>query len=70
MPEVEVMVLAKVTGGAIQEVSGVKTVADVAQKLGIGTGYTATINGETAEDNDNLREHDYVTFAKSVKGGI
>lgn len=64
------LVLAKVVGSEIKEVADCNTVGEVQEELGIGSGYTAMVNGETAEAAYKLRENDYVTFAKATKGGI
>lgn len=62
-------IMAQVAGGTKQVVENVQTVRDVAQKMGIESGYTATVNGDTAEMSEELSEGDFVSFAKSVKGG-
>lgn len=53
----------------ITEVQDCDTVGDVREKLELGTAVTATINGEPAEDDTQLRERDYVGFAKATAGG-
>lgn len=63
------IVFAKILGGNVQEVENVSTVGEVAAEVGAESGYTATVNGETAELSQRLRDNDYVTFAKATKGG-
>ena len=64
----------KVTGEVVGGKSGVfddvDTVGQVADKLGIGGGYTAAINGDTAEYEDEVEDYNNVTFAEASKGGI
>ncbi len=62
-------VIGQVAGGSKQVLDDVNTVQDVARKLGAESGYTANINGESANTGDSLEDGDVVTFAKSVKGG-
>jgi hypothetical protein len=62
-------IIGQVAGGSKQVLDDVRTVADVASKLGAATGYTASINGSPADMADSLDDGDMVTFAKSVKGG-
>jgi hypothetical protein len=49
-----------------------KKVQGNASALGIGdgTGYTATINGATANLGDSLQDYQLVCFTKAVKGGM
>lgn len=64
-------VIGHVIGADKQVFDGVDTVADVKKKLGIeGQTFAATVNGEPAEDSDEVNEGDYVTFARAVKGGL
>jgi sulfur carrier protein ThiS len=62
-------VIAQLSGGSKQVLDGVDTVRDVKAKLNATTGYTAAINGDSAEDNEELNDGDVVTLAKAVKGG-
>ena len=62
---------AQVLGGAVKDLSGSRfeTVGDVRKELGLSTGYTATVNGEPADDDQELNDYEFVAFAPSVKGG-
>jgi hypothetical protein len=62
-------VIAQALGGSKKVLDGVDTVGDVRGKLALEGAYTASINGETAEDGESVDDGDVVTFAKSVKGG-
>lgn len=63
-------IIAQVAGGDKKILEDVETVADVRSKLGIGSEYTAAVNGRPADNSDSLEEGNRVTFAQSVKGGI
>lgn len=63
-------IIAQVAGGSKAVHDNVDTVSDVATKLGVGEGYTAAINGDTASLTDNLEDGDMVTFGKAVKAGV
>lgn len=63
-------VIAQIQGGSKQVLENVDTVADVKRKLSASTGYTAAINGDPADDSESVEEGDFVTLAKSVKGGL
>lgn len=60
---------AQVLGGQTQTFNGVETVEDVRKKLGLQAGYTATVNGEPADDDQDLNDYEFVAFAPAVKGG-
>lgn len=60
-------VTAQAIGGKPQLVQDVATVGDIKAKLAL-TNYAATINGEPAEDGDELEDGQFVTFAPQVKG--
>lgn len=62
-------VQAQVAGGKIEVYKNVKTLGDLREKLDIGDGYTATMNGEPVEDDDKLDEYSLVCFAPAVRGG-
>ena len=49
--------------------SGMK-VSDVQSKLGLAGSYTATVNGDDASSDTALRAGDFISFQKSVKGGM
>ena len=61
-------VVAQVVGGKKQVHDDVETVADVRNKMGLASNYTASINGEPASDTSIVDDSDFVTFAESVKG--
>lgn len=50
-------------------VDEVNTVQEAREEMGLDIGYTATVNGEPADDNDKLRNYETVSFAKATKGG-
>lgn len=62
-------VAAKVVGGQLKEYSA-NTVSDLKDEMGLTGNYSAQINGEPADQEDDLEDHDFVTFTQSVKGGI
>ena len=61
-------VIGQVVGGTKKVFDDVDTVADVRAKLGIGSAYKGSINGDPAEDSDDVDEGNYVSFAEAVKG--
>lgn len=63
------LVHAQVLGGSVKELKDVTTVADVKRQLNVPT-YTATVNGEPAEDGDTLEEYEFVSLSPAVKGGV
>lgn len=62
-------IMAQVVGGKKQIVEGCSTVGEVKQKLGI-PGHTATINGDPADDDQELSEGDFMSLAPAVKGAV
>lgn len=56
----------QVTGGAIQQ-KEVGTVGDVKSQYP-GANYTATVNGEPADDSYVLSDYEFITLTESVKG--
>ncbi len=62
-------VIAQILGGDKKVLDDVYTVRDVKSKLGVAEGYTAAVNGDTAEDSEELQEGDVVTLSKALKGG-
>jgi hypothetical protein len=58
----------QVLGGEAKVIDNVETIADVKRKLGV-TNHSASINGEAADDNDEVSDYSYVTLSPSVKGG-
>ena len=61
-------VTVQVTGGQAQ-VKSVDCVGDAKRELGLSGNYSATVNGQPAGDQQQLRDYDFVSFAESVKGG-
>ena len=59
---------AQVSGGSIQNLDDVETVGDVKKRLEV-TGYTATVNGEPADNSYELSDYEFVMLAPAVKGG-
>ncbi len=57
----------QVAGGSIQQ-KDVGTVAELARQVN-ATGYQATVNGEPVNDNYELADFEFVSFAKPVKAG-
>lgn len=62
-------VTAQVVGGQAQTFEGIDTVEQAKAKLGLDGNYSATVNGEPADMDEDLPDFAFVTFAKSVKGG-
>lgn len=60
-------VTVKVTGGDIKEMNA-DTVGDIKDELNLSD-YTATVNGEPAEDDYELEDFNFVTLSTAVKGG-
>lgn len=63
-------VTAQALGSQAKVLSNVSTVADVKAQLGLDGNYTATVNGEPADMEDELDDYSFVSFTKSVKGGL
>jgi hypothetical protein len=61
-------VAAKVVGGKLKEFD-CDSVSELKAEMGLTGNYSAQINGEPADDDDDLNDHDFVTFTQSVKGG-
>lgn len=62
-------VIAQILGGDKKVLDNVNTVKDVKEKLGV-SGYTASINGDPAQDTDTVTEGDFVSLSQAVKGGM
>lgn len=60
-------VICQVAGGKNQSKEA-RTVGELARKVN-AEGYTAAVNGETADESTKLAANDYVSFAKPVKAG-
>lgn len=61
-------VTVEISGGAPQVIDDVDTIADVKRKFGKDS-YVAKLNGEAAEDEDELDDYAHVSLAENVKGG-
>ena len=57
---------AQVTGGTIKEIEA-NTVGDVKRVMDAAN-YTATVNGEPADNSYELSDFEFVALAPSVKG--
>lgn len=62
-------VIGHVIGSDRKVLDSVDTVGDVREKLGIDANYAASVNGDPADDSDELEDQDYVSFSRQVKGG-
>lgn len=65
-------VTAQVIGGSPKIIEA-STVAEAKQKLqalgvDLSGNYTATVNGEPADDSQSLGDYEFVAFARAVKG--
>lgn len=56
--------------GEDRKVLDASTVGEVRQNLNIPAEFVATLNGTPAQDTATLRDRDYVTFSRPVKGGM
>lgn len=63
------MITYKVAGASKAQSAEASTVGELKRKAGLDK-YSATINGDPADDSKSLEDGNYVTFAPSVKGGI
>lgn len=57
-----------VLGGSPQRLQA-DTVADVKRTLGLDGNYTASVDGEPADDGTLLSDEQFVSLAPAVKGG-
>ncbi len=68
------LVLAQVANGVAKTIKNVDTIQELREKLELGADYTATLNGEVADDDTEIEELEagvnHVAFAQKVKGGI
>ena len=58
----------QVAGGSQQEIEA-SDVGEAREKCGADDGFKASVNGEAAEDDMQLRNNDFVSFSKPVKAG-
>lgn len=59
----------QVAGGAIKTVNNVDTIEEVRAKLNLDEQHVATINGEPADDDDDVEDYQFIAFAPKVNGG-
>ena len=59
----------QVLGGIARPNLEGRRVRDIYQGLGLNGTYTATVNGETANMDEELDDYAFVSFAPAVKGG-
>ena len=59
----------QVVGGVEKAFEEADTVADVYTALELDGNYSASINGEPAEMNEELDDYAYVSFQEKIKGG-
>lgn len=57
----------QVAGGEIQQIEA-DTVDDAKKQVGAAN-YTAAVNGEPADNDYELSDYEFVSFAKPVKAG-
>jgi len=62
-------VTGQVIGGEECVFQGVRTVQNVFDNLGLEGNYTATVNGDPADMEDELDDFSFVSFSAAVKGG-
>lgn len=62
-------IVAQVLGGGPKTLHNVDTVKDVRSELNLDSGYAATVNGEPADNSQELEDYEQVCFAPAVKGG-
>lgn len=62
-------VIGQVLGGEKKVLDGMEDVSDVRDELGLSSDYSATVNGQPADDETPLRDNDFVSFTRKVKGG-
>ena len=62
-------VTAQVLGGEAQILDCVDTVQEAFEELGLEGNYTATVNGDPADMDQELSDYEYVSFSPAVKGG-
>lgn len=62
-------IVTQVLGAGPQTFDNLDTVKDARKKLGLASGYAATVNGEPADDDQELEDYEQVMFAPAVKGG-
>ena len=61
-------IIACVLGGDPIRMEGLATVGKVREELGLEN-HAATVNGDPQDDDFELSDEDFVSFAPAVKGG-
>lgn len=62
-------VTGQVVGGSVKILNDCATVGCVKKRLGVETGYVASVNGEPADDDHELSDFEFVSLAPAVKAG-
>ena len=62
-------ITASALGGQNKTFDNVKTVADLAEQMGLGEKHSVTVNGEPATYESELESYSFVAFGEKVKGG-
>ena len=62
-------ITAQVIGGESQVLEDCDSVQEAYDELGLDGDYTASVNGEPADMDQELNEYEFVTFSSAVKGG-
>lgn len=60
-------VTGQVIGGSAKVFENASTVGEIKELMNAKT-HTATVNGEPADDSDELNDYDFVSLAPAVKG--
>lgn len=56
------------SSASVLDLDEVTTVADVKAEMGVPN-YSATVNGDPVDDDEELQVYDFITLSPSVKGG-
>lgn len=59
---------AQVLGGSIKEIEA-ETVGEAKRLMGAEK-HAATVNGESADDDQDLNDFEFISLAPAVKGGL
>lgn len=62
-------VVVRVSGGAQKTLDNVETVGEVKKEMGVDINYTATVNGDPADNDQELNDFEQVDLAPAAKGG-
>ena len=58
----------QVAGGSVQQKDSGVTIGELAQSVG-AEGFIATVNGEPVDNDYEVEDYEFVSFAKPVKAG-